>query len=1190
MILSSRGVRRLISVFGAVGLTLMTVAFGAEDPFAANVRPTDPHTPTEQQKAFDLPDDFHIELVACEPDINKPMNMAFDATGRLWVTTSREYPRPAPPGRVGRDRIMIFDDFAPDGRARKVTEFASGLNIPIGVYPYRTPNPDGQVTWKAIVWSIPNIWYFEDTDGDGRADRQEPLYGPFDYSRDTHGNQSSFHRGFDGWMYATHGYNNDSHVTGRDGHTVHMNSGNTYRIRLDGSRIEHYTWGQVNPFGLAWDPDGNLFSSDCHSEPIYLLLPGGYYPSFGKPDDGLGFAPNMMEKVRGSTAIDGISYYANDLWPDPYMDSIFIGDVMTSRVYRDSAIERGSGKIARPRPDFVISRDPWFRPVNTIFGPDGALYIADFYNRIIGHYEVPLDHPGRDRERGRIWRMVYDGKPLRPRALPQDEDGLLNELASPSLDRRLLAMNDLIDRFGASLEPALRRLVAAPRNTFQCVHALWLLNRLDALEDSTLLAAAHDTAALIRLHAMRIAAERARAVSTPAGEKLHHGFSREMDAAAVNAVDDRDPRVQRCAAETLGLRPRFEHLRPLLDLLHRVKSEDSHLVYTVRQALRNTLEDDAVFGKVLAPAVPWSEPDLRAFLDVAVAVRSSSAARFLLQERDLYAGQTAAIAKVFAHVARYGGPEDLESLARIASSQTTGGLDFEADLFHAIEQGFAQRGTPLSASVKGWGAKLGARLLDSVRPAGAWVNIPFDGAPTGANPWAFEERPCADGRAEMLLSSHPRGEQLTGRLQSPPFQAPSRLTFYLAGHDGPPARPHPGHDRVTLKDATTGQVIAEAAPPGKDTAQQIVWDLGGHAGQSVILEVSDEDSGSAFAWLAFGRIEPPVLTVPTVAPADAVERQVAAADIASACNVADQLPGLRDTIQDRHADPVARAAAARAILTDPIDRAVAELVGDATQPAAWRGRLANAIFDEDRSGREPFLESVWRDAPRRFQVAIGSIAAVRPNFARELVKRMSEGTAPASLLRDRRLRDRLTRIADPDVQAQIEKLAAALPDEDVELQRLVEERRQVYLSGQPDAAHGREVFTTACSACHRVGDQGGLVGPQLTGIGTRGLERLCEDILAPNRNVDRAFWTTSLELKDGDAVTGLFRREEGNLLVLANSAGAEFTVPKETVRDRRETSISLMPSNFSEALSGADFSDLMAFLLEQKGGIAGGAP
>ena len=105
-----------------------------------------------------------MQLVAAEPDINKPMNLAFDAKGRLWVTTSIEYPFAAPTNKPGRDRIMIFEDFGPDGRARKVTEFAGGLNIPIGIYPFYSPsksaigNQPSAMTWKCLVWSIPNIW------------------------------------------------------------------------------------------------------------------------------------------------------------------------------------------------------------------------------------------------------------------------------------------------------------------------------------------------------------------------------------------------------------------------------------------------------------------------------------------------------------------------------------------------------------------------------------------------------------------------------------------------------------------------------------------------------------------------------------------------------------------------------------------------------------------------------------------------------------------------------------------------------------------------------------------------------------------------------------------------------------------------------------------------------------------------
>ncbi len=181
---------RLRAFSCALLAVIATTVSAADDPFAAGVRTTDPLTPEQEQKTFHLPPGFEMQLVTTEPHINKPMNMTFDALGRLWVTTSIEYPFPATTN-VPRDRVMIFEDFAPDGQARKITEFAHGFNIPIGIYPFRSPssiNPK-QLTWKCVMWAIPNIWLLEDTDGDGQADKQEKLFGPFDFTRDTHGNR-----------------------------------------------------------------------------------------------------------------------------------------------------------------------------------------------------------------------------------------------------------------------------------------------------------------------------------------------------------------------------------------------------------------------------------------------------------------------------------------------------------------------------------------------------------------------------------------------------------------------------------------------------------------------------------------------------------------------------------------------------------------------------------------------------------------------------------------------------------------------------------------------------------------------------------------------------------------------------------------------------------------------------------------
>ena len=222
-----------------------------------------------------------------------------------------------------------------------------------------------------------------------------------------------------------------SEVQGKDHKPIHMQSGNTYRMRPDGSHAEYFTHGQVNPFGLAFDPLGNLYSADCHSRPVYQLIRGAWYPSFGKPDDGLGFGPDMVTHDHGSTGIGGISFYAADQFPEAYRGTVFVGNVVTNRINHDRIEWHGSSPKGIEQPDFVWSEDNWFRPVDIELGPDGALYIADFYNRIIGHYEVPLTHPGRDRERGRIWRIVYKGTDGKPAPAPVPP--IVRDRRSPSL-------------------------------------------------------------------------------------------------------------------------------------------------------------------------------------------------------------------------------------------------------------------------------------------------------------------------------------------------------------------------------------------------------------------------------------------------------------------------------------------------------------------------------------------------------------------------------------------------------------------------------------------------------------------------------------------------------------------------------------------------------------------------------------
>ncbi len=456
---------------------------------ALTARPADPRgdnpdspssTPQQELAQFHVPPGFEVQLVAAEPEIQKPINITFDAAGRLWVTGSEHYPWPAsvdaqgkpipgfekayadiasafhvgdkapPISNVARDTVRVLSDFGPDGRARKIEIFADGLNVPSGIQPLpRKPGAKGDT---AIVYSIPNIWRLEDTDGDGKADKREILYSMFGFL-DTHGGSSSYLYWIDGWIYGTHGFRNHSEVRDRNGKTVILESGNTYRFRPDGSAFEIFTHGQTNPFGLTVDPLGNFYSADSHSKPVYMLIHGGFYEGIGKQHDGLGFAPRITDDDHGSSAIGGIAYYADDKYPEEFRGNLFNGNPVTRKVNRDKLEWHGSTPKAIRQPDFITSDDPWFRPVNLKLGPDGALYIADFYNPIIGHYEFPLADPRRDHTHGRIWRIVWRGeKKDAPVSTPSDltklgSKELLEKLADSNLEVRREATNELVARF-----------------------------------------------------------------------------------------------------------------------------------------------------------------------------------------------------------------------------------------------------------------------------------------------------------------------------------------------------------------------------------------------------------------------------------------------------------------------------------------------------------------------------------------------------------------------------------------------------------------------------------------------------------------------------------------------------------------------------------------------------------------------
>lgn len=1143
---------------------LLTSASDAQDPFATQVRPSEPLTPAAQQQSFELPPGFRIDLFASEPDIQKPLNMAFDARGRLWVTSSVEYPFAAEPGQ-GRDRIQILEDTDGDGRADRKTVFADDLNIPIGLYPYR----DG-----VVVYSIPNILFLRDTDGDGQADQREVLYGPLGIPRDTHGMQNAFRRGFDGWLYICHGFSNESQIEGRDGSRVTLQSGNTYRVKLDGSRVEQFTHGQVNPFGSTWTPWGDLITADCHSKPLTLLLRGGYYSSFGKPHDGLGFVPPIMDHGHGSTAISGAAYCSSPAFPPQYQGHLFVGNVMTSRINHDRLVPTGSSVRAVEQPDFVASRDPWFRPVDLRFGPDGALYVADFYNRIIGHYEVALTHPERDRTRGRIWRISYDGpaaaQPPRRNLAQAPVDELIRTLDDPQLVVRQLATDQLTDRIGAPAAAPLRdAVIAADAPETRRVHALWALFRIapDAIDQPLLDQLDESASDLIKTHLLRVLTADAR-WSDQRLQLAQHGLRHE------------NGHVQRAAAEVFSVHPGPTALEDLVRAWQAAPAGDFLAKHMLKIAIRHQLRPDGALPQFLADT-NLSTAHRTLIAQIALGLPTADSARFLMAE--LQAGRLPQEQETRAlqHIVKHLSPDELATAIVDLRRRTESNLGLQLQLLDTISNSLSGRVSQWPPPLQAWASELATQLLNQPESqASRWSTSGAD------NPWGLELRNCRDGQRNIpFLSSLPGGENRTGTIRSAQFKMPPRLSFFLCGHLGFPQNEATPHNRVLLRLAENDQVLAAAVPPRNDTAVQIVWEVPEHQGADVYVEVVDGLSLSAYAWLAVSRFEPEVIKLPSISPRQTAQRLIAGCRLVAQYQLRSLTETVRQLATQRNRNRTVVVAAVESLQTlepRPSGAAMLELMRESSADIRWVRTAAQALAARDQTASTAALKQAVRYAPQRVQSQMALRLAADRQGGQLLLRLVESGEASPRLLLDPNVLATLRQSQAADIDAHVAKLTAGLPPQGQLIEQQIRDTVRQVLRNNPNPAHGRALFQKHCAACHQIKGQGGLVGPQLDGIGGRGVERIAEDLIDPNRNVDRAFRTTVLALNDGRVVLGLKRRTEDDTLVLADQKGQEFKIPHTAIDEQSTAATSIMPANFAEVVPTTEIADLVAYLAAQR--------
>jgi len=423
-----------------------------------------PTAPALAAAKIELHPEFALSLVAAEPLINKVMNLDWDERGRLWVCETPEYPngrrtpnaapwkdsgslRGAQTQRDPEDRISILTDTNGDGVMDKKQVFADKLELVTSFVLHKN---------GVIAATSPDIWFLEDTNNDGVADKRTRLYAGLGIN-DTHAVINNLRWGLDGWIYASHGYSRGDVTSGDGTKKFGPDGSGVVRFKPDGSAFEQYSSKNGNTWGLETTWDGQIFWTQPTSGTVFFhsvlpesvlekgKLPGTTswkgmitnqptYPLMSWPEQ----AYVQIDQVGRFTAAAGCAIYEGGAWPAKWNYSYFTGEPTLNLVHHQFVraegvsynVEREQG---REQTEFMRSRDLWFRPIETRVGPDGALYVIDFYNQAVIHNDTrgpqhgPANaavRPDRDHYFARIWRVQHKAA---------------KKLEVPTLDRRNLA-------------------------------------------------------------------------------------------------------------------------------------------------------------------------------------------------------------------------------------------------------------------------------------------------------------------------------------------------------------------------------------------------------------------------------------------------------------------------------------------------------------------------------------------------------------------------------------------------------------------------------------------------------------------------------------------------------------------------------------------------------------------------------
>lgn len=1190
-------------------------------------------TAVEQQKLFHLPEGYEIELVVQESEgLGKFVSVYFDQRGRMWTQTALEYPvdaneNPAAAEAVyaakGKDKVLVYPRESlnakiPAGGLTNGTVFADGLAIPLGILPWGAGD-------TCYVQHGHDLKLYKDTNGDGKADTFDVVLTGFGV-QDSHLFPHQFTRAPGGWIWMAQGLFNNSkvHKPGSNVVVDYPKCGMA-RFRPDGSEFEMTSIGPNNIWGLVITGEGETFIQEAndYGYPVmpfheYAYYPGGmealkrsYQPDF----------PPQADFRMGGTGLSGLALIESGSLKDKQaahtmaVANPIISKIQTIAMHRDGAY----WKLAQ-LPDLITCDDPFFRPVALTNGPDGCIYIVDWYNKIISHNEVPRAHPDRDKTRGRIWRVKTKAQPMAqvPDMSAMAAEDMLDYLESPSTWAQDVASHILADRKATKLVETLKTLVNDDnKNAATRIHALWAWQELGLSDTKPL-------SLMLKSEDKAIRREAARAMASFAKD-----FGPENVAYFLKPfVNDPDADVRRAVINSLGsikdpnnsvIDLLISFAKPSLPNGPTIQSSRSPKQIPVREAY------DREFERFLVRMFLERHPDVVAkFLDSEAAAKLPVEARVLASLALEPKASASRVAKLLPQLDRAPNDEELLRLAQFPAEVGVGEalktlLTNDKSRAAVAEKLLAQR-TKLDAKQIAPLLTETAKQMLQTSPALALQLISgfqltslegdlvallerrrsvaqkdSEGRRLVATPQLLatlrDLRSAEDSLFASIAQNEPelRDAALEALAAS---RAPDAGTKLLALYPSlTPTQRRNSLNALSSSKAGAKTIVTallDQKVPQADLDGPTVERLATVLGDDPALEKLQQQLGGIFreVLLLDGQDTAWVDSKITLDGPFTIEAWVR---LAPGIGNEDSLLGTANGIQLNffqskfrvYAGPELRdVCVANKPMTPDLWTHLAvtrdeqgririyqngELDAEGTKPAPAKWENCQIGWSGPAKGTEGAMMEfrVWKTARSATEIRSGFDRSYASHESHKTYLKAGEKFGKgARLAKTIDTPPLLTEEAAKALDAKFAKFTALVP--------------------KGDAANGR-ALSALCMACHQIGNAGGQIGPNLSGAGAMGLEAVLRNILTPNAAMEPGYRIYRVEMKNGDLIDAFFVSEDKDVTIIRQPGLPDRRLNKADIRSTKFIRRSLMPEGLLDALQDQQVADLLAYLMTLKG-------